>query len=235
MGSRLNWLFLFIAAALVWQSNPPLILGEGANVIGLDTTTTFYKFLEGAFVPIFFTLAAFTINLFYNYVIFRMHRNFLGGYWVYSLIAIDNEVRVNVVGVFKVDHTPNNCSARGGLAFIRDNDDLKQRGDWNSKWIYYDGRRLEFNFTMRTFPMYQGEGSKIYSGRIAADRMDLGGIFNGKPFRGEFQDFEDRSHIHGPVYLEKLNTDDSNVKRALSILETNGKLLVRRALTLIGE
>ena len=129
--------------------------------------------------------------------------NYLGGWWVYSLLAETSEWSRDTVGYFCLKHHPDGAEIGEARALWVIDDALVHRGDWKSDavWISREMIRLIY----RMIAVKVTEGVLEYDGYLELRPTTRKPILGRSSWVGSFNDLKNRGLISGPVYAEYLS------------------------------
>lgn len=227
MHKKLEWFFLVLSAGVIWMSNPPDLFGAALSVIGLRPGTYTGGFAEGLVIGVALVAAQAVLLQVYERLLLPFSPHYKGGIWMYSFRPKRAADRQPTVGLFRIRMKSGRLVVEDGVAYWASTDGLKGRGRWTSRNLSILDDRIDIIYQLEPEFEFRVERSARYEGHIRLERREERKIM-GKPHRGYLTDLEERSHVRGPIYAERIRRFQWGMAGLAERLESNrGALLYK--------
>lgn len=230
----LEWAFAALSVIVVWNLELSRRLRDIAISAGIEDTSFAMVVLVDTAVPIALVGLTALAVFFYDRFLWRISArgDYLGGLWLYSLIARTENGDTHIAGRFVVKHLHSRVEVVDGVAYYREPDCLIFRGQWTATMVWTSTSTLSFVFEMRA-PGASRELPSTYDGIMRLNFGPEGHHRTGQVCSGYFHDLGDRRGVHGPVAA--LRAKGCDAQNADDMLAKSVVDLEERALSLIGR
>lgn len=228
MHKKIEWLFLALSAAMVWLVNPPSIFDALLSLIGIPPSSYAGAMMEGLAVGVFLLVLQNAALFVFDQLILPLTSNYKGGTWIYSLLPKPNIEFVDArptVGRFRIRIRQGRYVVEDGYAYWVTPQGLKGRGRWSSKIVCIADGRIDIIYRLDSEFRFQGEKATHYEGHIKLEQCSERRVV-GRPHRGHFNDLEDRAHVRGPIYAERVSRFSSRVEALRETIESRATALL---------
>jgi hypothetical protein len=199
------------------MSNPPRLFLSALTALGLQPESYAGGFLEGVAIGLFLLVVQGIALWVFERFMMPFLPNYKGGTWVYSLLPGPNkEMRAPrpTVGRFRIKFESGRYVVEDGYAYWVEGNDLEGRGRWSSNIVSISKNRIDIIYQLSGEFKFD-ERTKHYEGHIRLEKVSEAKVI-GKPHRGHFNDLEERAHVKGPIYAERVNRFQSGAKNLQS-------------------
>lgn len=223
MDKRIEGFFLILSASLVWLANPPALIGGILKLIGIDRNSASGMMTEGLAIGVFLLFFQRAAILIFDRLVLPFYPSYVGGTWVYALLPKPNVEFSDdrpTVGRFRIRLRAGRYVVEDGYAYWVKSDELIGRGQWSSSIMCASESRIDMIYQLDAEFRFEGEKATHYEGHIKLRPCKERKVI-GRPYRGHFNDLEERAHVRGPIYAERVNRFQWRIERLRSHLEQN--------------
>lgn len=178
-----------------------------ASSLGAEPTSALHQIIVDGGAPFVLVLLAGVAVWLYNRLLWpTVSGEYIGGTWVYSLVAKTDGADLDIVGYFRITYSHRVARIEDGVAFYSSIDALTYRGNWTASTVWANGEELRAVFSMHAVNPTREPLPSRYDGYIEIRRSRDHPIRGRAVWIGYFQDLGDRRAVIGPVYAERLRS-----------------------------
>lgn len=206
MTSRaLGWTFSVFSVVVMWQLRLESQLTKAAVSLGAKEGSELNSMIVDFGVPVILSALLLVFGWLYGRIWWRVlvSGNYVGGWWIYSLLAQTSQGARDTVGFFHVCHTQDDVRIDEAQAFWP-LDTLLLRGKWRSNAVWLQPDKIRLIYGMKSERVFEGLPTD-YEGYLELERSGRTPLIGRKVWEGCFNDLKHRGVIRGPVYAERLS------------------------------
>ena len=228
----ISFAFTLLSVIGVWRLNLSELFGDAAIRVGISQDTTLFEVVQTGGIPTALMAVAGLAIWFYNKVLWPLwpYSGCRRGWWVYGLKSqLPNGDIRNIVGRFRLAHTPGEASISQGRAFALGEIEPIFRGNWTSDVVWISATEIRAIFEMRAINPRPEAMPSVYNGYISLARAERSPLTGRACWEGEFHDLGDRRNASGWIYAERLHPNlTSGSDKADAVLKQYAEQLVQR-------